>query len=81
MVRSGSFGAQREVHRASVGTGGQTAGIHQRKHSDTLPPNAELLSEPSVPVAVRAGASVPSAMFSIGTVTKEKAIRKVLDKR
>ena len=49
--------------------------------ADTLPPNAKLLSEPSVAVAVRAGASVPSARFSIGIVTKEKAIRKVLDKR
>jgi hypothetical protein len=49
--------------------------------TDTLPPNAKLLSEPSVPVAVRAGDPVPSAMFSIGIVSKEKAIRKVLDKR
>ncbi len=49
--------------------------------TDTLPPNAKLLSEPSVPVAVRAGVSVPSAMFSIGIVSKEKAIRRVLDKR
>ncbi len=49
--------------------------------TDTLPPNGKLLSEPSVPVAVRAGAAAPSAKFSIGIVSKEKAVRKVLDKK
>jgi hypothetical protein len=47
----------------------------------TLPANGRLLSETSVPVAVRAGAPVPSAIFSIEIVSKEKAIRKVLEKK
>jgi hypothetical protein len=47
----------------------------------TLPPNGKLLSEPSFPVAVRAGSSVPSAIFATGIVSSQKAIRKVFDKR
>jgi hypothetical protein len=47
----------------------------------TLPPNARLLSAPSVPVAVRAGASVPSVLFATAIVSSQKAIRKVLDKK
>ena len=45
-----------------------------------LPENGKLLSEPSVPVGVRAGGSIPSTTFSVGIVSSQKPIRKVLDK-
>jgi hypothetical protein len=48
--------------------------------ANSLPENGKLLSEPSVPVAVRAGDSIPSATFSIGIVSSPKAIRRVLEK-
>jgi hypothetical protein len=47
----------------------------------TLPEGGKLLSAPSVPTAVRAGAVVPPATFSFGIVSSQKAIRKVLDKQ
>lgn len=47
----------------------------------SLPADGKLLSEPSVPAAVRTGAVVPPAVFSFGIVTSQKAIRKVLDKQ
>jgi hypothetical protein len=47
----------------------------------TLPPNAKLLSGPSIPVSVRAGTAVPSVAFSIDTTSSPpKAIRSVLQK-
>jgi hypothetical protein len=47
----------------------------------SLPENGKLVSEPAVPVVLRAGEPVPFARFSFTIVSSEKAIRKVLDKR
>ncbi|MBZ5624917.1 MAG: carboxypeptidase-like regulatory domain-containing protein [Acidobacteriia bacterium] len=49
--------------------------------TSTLPENSKLLSEPSVPAGVRAGAPVPPAVFSCGIVSSQKTVRKVLDKK
>jgi len=48
---------------------------------NTLPANARLISEPSLPADVRSGTPVQSATFRIEIVAAQKTIRKVLEKR
>lgn len=47
----------------------------------SLPENAQLRSEASVPAAVRLGAALPPIEFSFDISTQSKPIRKVLDKK